>query len=171
MNTKEKIVYSLVNLMNKKPYENITIKEIAENAEINRSSYYYNFNSKDEIIKYQLKKIINEYFDFFEMIENKTKENYIYVMLAISSSYEKFFSALYKSNQIYIFQQLLIDSLRKAIKMSSEENLYEIYYFAGGLCNFIICWISKGMPGNIRKLSKIAARFIGNYNPTLIIAS
>ena len=65
MKTKEYIAYSLIGLMKTKDFETITIKEITENAHVNRSTYYRNFKSKEDILKFQLRKITEEYINKF----------------------------------------------------------------------------------------------------------
>ena len=49
---KEYISESLLILMEGKAYDDISIGEITAKAGVNRSTYYRNFSSKNEIIKF-----------------------------------------------------------------------------------------------------------------------
>ena len=49
---------ALLMLMAKKDYANITISEITQKAGVNRSTFYRNFISKDDIIKYYFMDVI-----------------------------------------------------------------------------------------------------------------
>ena len=80
MKSKDKILNSLVKLMKHKVYEIITIKEIADNAGVNRSTFYRNFKIKEDIIKYGLEKIMDEFILEFKLIQDKTHQNYIYTI-------------------------------------------------------------------------------------------
>ena len=66
MKSKDKIVKSLIELMETHEFEEITVKDISELAEVNRSTYYRNFKSKEDIIKYKLESIMDEYLKEFE---------------------------------------------------------------------------------------------------------
>lgn len=58
---REYITEALLQLMNKKNYENITITDIAERAGVTRITFYRNFNTKDDIVKQYVQNIFNEY--------------------------------------------------------------------------------------------------------------
>lgn len=64
--TKQKIQDALLELIYKKPFHKISIKEICEQAEINRSTYYYYYYEQheilQEIIDELLTMITDEYF-------------------------------------------------------------------------------------------------------------
>ncbi|HIS07210.1 MAG TPA: TetR/AcrR family transcriptional regulator, partial [Candidatus Choladocola avistercoris] len=49
--TKECLYTALLLLMEKKPYEDITITEIAKKAGVSRMSYYRLYKSKDDILE------------------------------------------------------------------------------------------------------------------------
>ena len=65
VNLKGYIAESLLFLMRKKGFADISIGEITDKAGVNRSSYYRNFDSKDDIIKYFFNRIV------FELMEKK----------------------------------------------------------------------------------------------------
>lgn len=74
MKSKDKIVQSLIELMETHEFEEITVKDISELAEVNRSTYYRNFKSKEDIIKYKLESMMDEYLEEFESKHDRTKE-------------------------------------------------------------------------------------------------
>ena len=50
--TKNQISQALIELLNNKPLDLITIKELAKKAEISRTAFYNNFNNLDDVLKY-----------------------------------------------------------------------------------------------------------------------
>ncbi|MEL7571009.1 MAG: TetR/AcrR family transcriptional regulator, partial [Eubacteriaceae bacterium] len=48
--TKNKILKTAIDMMQKKGFDNITIKGISKNAGVSVGSFYYYFNSKDDIL-------------------------------------------------------------------------------------------------------------------------
>ncbi|MGI6096268.1 MAG: TetR/AcrR family transcriptional regulator, partial [Lachnospiraceae bacterium] len=67
--SKRDIADALILLMKKKEYSKITNKEITDKAGLSHITIYRNFKNKDEILKYYLDEITNEF------IKNK-KVNY-----------------------------------------------------------------------------------------------
>ncbi|EFW89233.1 TetR/AcrR family transcriptional regulator [Streptococcus equinus] len=59
--TKNRLFLALICLMRNEKYENITIKDILEYAEVSRRIFYRHFKNKDNLLNYYFKKIINEY--------------------------------------------------------------------------------------------------------------
>ena len=59
--SKEYITEAILQLLNKKKYENITITDIAEKAGVTRITFYRNFESKDDIIKQYIQNIFSQY--------------------------------------------------------------------------------------------------------------
>ena len=58
---KEYITEAILQLLNKKKYEDITITDIAEKAGVTRITFYRNFESKDDIIKQYIQNIFSQY--------------------------------------------------------------------------------------------------------------
>lgn len=165
MKSKDKIVESLCELMKDNAFEEIQVKEITETAKVNRSTYYRNFNSKEDIIKYKLENIMDEYIEEFESQDDKSKQNYIYTILSTFLNHEDFFKTIHAQNQSYILQKVLLDYFKTNLNLEDREKLYESYYHIGGIYNFTICWIENDMEDDIEYLSEIAAKITENINP------
>lgn len=57
------LVIALLDLMDEKTYTSISVKEISKKADLNRSTFYRNFNSKEELLNYHLDILMQEYID------------------------------------------------------------------------------------------------------------
>ncbi|POP34300.1 TetR/AcrR family transcriptional regulator, partial [Blautia producta] len=55
------LVSALLVLMQKKAYKSITIKEIARKADLDRSTFYRNFKSKQDILNFHLDSLTQDY--------------------------------------------------------------------------------------------------------------
>lgn len=168
MNTKKQIADSLINLMKNNDFENITVKEITEKAGVNRSTYYRNFKSKEDILKYKLELIMEEYLSSFEGLEEKTKKNYIYTILSTYSKHKNVFLTIHQAKQTYLIQQVYMEYFQNKIKNPSTYELYKIYYHMGGIYSFTICWIEHGMDDNLEELATIGANITENFDPVLV---
>lgn len=167
MKSKDKIVNGLISLMQENDFENITIKEITNKAQVDRSTYYRNFKSKEYIIKYKLEQIMDEYLDNFNKKDNKTKEEYLFTILTTFYKYKKFFQTIHKHNKTYLLQQVLMEYFKKSLEKENMENKYVIYYHMGGIYNFTICWIENDFKDKPEELTKIALK-ITSIEPILI---
>lgn len=69
--TKEKIQNALLDLMSKKPFHKISIKEICEQAEINRSTYYYYYYEQHDILLESIDELLTLMMDEYFPIEKQ----------------------------------------------------------------------------------------------------
>ena len=168
MKSKDKIVQSLIELMKTHEFEEITVKNISELAEVNRSTYYRNFKSKEDIIKYKLESMMDEYLEEFESKHDRTKEAYIRTILETFLKHEEFLKIIHKQNQSYILQKVLANYFNNILRDASKREMYQVYYHIGGIYNFIICWIENDMKDQPESLAKIGAEITSNIEPYLI---
>ena len=168
MKSKDKIVKSLIELMETHEFEEITVKDISELAEVNRSTYYRNFKSKEDIIKYKLESIMDEYLKEFEKKTDKTKETYIRTILETFLKHEEFLKIIHKQNQSYILQKVLVNYFGDVLKDTYKKERYQVYYHIGGIYNFTICWIENDMKDRPEYLAKIGAEITSNIEPYLL---
>ena len=168
MKSKDKIVQSLIELMKTHEFEEITVKDISGLAEVNRSTYYRNFKSKEDIIKYKLESMMDEYLEEFERKHDRTKEAYIRTILETFLKHEEFLKIIHKQNQSYILQKVLVNYFNNILREASKKEMYQVYYHIGGIYNFIICWIENDMKDQPESLAKIGAEITSNIEPYLI---
>ena len=91
--TKDAIKKSFMKLLNQKPINKITVKEIVEDCGINRNSFYYHF----EDIPSLMEEIFNDQVDAFVNRDNVSDNIYDNIMDAIEFSLEN------KTAMIHIF--------------------------------------------------------------------
>lgn len=166
LRSKSWIVKSLIELMNKKPYSEITLKEISENADLTRQTLYRNFATKEAILEYYVDGFYDE---FIEVIS--AKEDIVLYDLLIT-----YFEYWYKNKE---FLKKLIDNnvysimldlhLKYLSSMATNEKLKDLTfvsnnnYFnqfaAGGLWFALKKWIED----DTEKTPKEMAEIILNY--------
>lgn len=158
MKSKQKMADSLIELMKKHPYEEITIKEISEKAEVYRSTYYRNYKSKEEIIKYKISTIMDEYQEQYYKTKQKDKETYLHTIFSTFQKHEEFFKIIHQQKQSYLIQQVLEEYFIKNRTVKDKEEYYKIYYHIGGINGFIIYWIENNMKETPEELTSIALK-------------
>ena len=136
------ITDALIQLMQKKPFEEITITELTQTAGVGRASFYRNFKSKQDVLAQHLSDLLVEWGKDFEAKGNKDYFN------------ESLFRHFYKHRDVYLllYQQglsnLIYDSIRQAFKFDESSNNVERYVkstFAGLIFGMVDEWMRQGM--------------------------
>ncbi len=70
LHTQQQIEHALFKLLQKKPYTEISIAEITRKAKVSRTSFYRNYDQKDEVIAQFL---FNQYHNFIAIMTKKMK--------------------------------------------------------------------------------------------------
>ncbi len=143
---KESIMIALVRLLEKKRMDEISIMEIARVAGVNRSSFYRNFESKEQVLVAYINHIYRRFFDTNEVLREVKTQQDVYVFclprFRFIREHKEFFIALQKNYLLgYVFEQMDVPLL---LYMNGLTEPVKGYYFAGviGSCVGIIhAWI------------------------------
>ena len=73
MNTKEKIFYVALDLFSQKGYDSVSLREIAEEVGIKKSSIYSHYPSKEAILM-DIFEYLTNLFEYDELLNNKELE-------------------------------------------------------------------------------------------------
>ena len=122
--TKNQISKALIELLNNKPLDLITIKELAKKAEISRTAFYNNFNNLDDVLKYIYQRAHKQIFkEKYSQLEYVYSDEHILDMISFfdkNSQCETAFSCILKLNLLLIWitngKQESIETLFKIIK-------------------------------------------------------
>lgn len=138
------IAEGLLKLMNDKPYAKISVSDICEKAGVNRSTYYRHFYTKEDIIRYYLDGIMNNYLLKYRDSGEQTIDGYLGIM------FSEFMQN--KDNLLLIHHEqlsyLLIDVLNKHFSVSDISNTADRFrtaYHIGGIYNDLLLGFSHGM--------------------------
>lgn len=162
---------SLLILMKEKAYSKITINEITAKAGVNRSTYYRNFQSKEEIIRFYISNIMKDYIKEFDESEDKSNENYMSIIFNNFYKHKNELLLIHKNKMSYLMLDELNEyfELLKGINLSIGEK-YKMYFHTGGIYNFLNLWLINGMKESPKILVKLSLEYLGKQSkPTLIL--
>lgn len=141
--SKKYLAEALILLMKKKDYNKITNKDITDKAGLSHITYYRNFKNKEEIIKYYLDEITNEF------IKNKKVDynpnffkDYIITLFTHLKEKEEIGLLLYKANCIHFIKDEFDKIFYNKAKNKKEE--YNYCFISGGLYNIYYNWLING---------------------------
>jgi len=147
--TKSWIFEALMQLMEEKSYDKITISDIADKAGIARPTFYRNFNDKDEVVLQYLN-------NTFKTEKDDNKNNIILIfdhiyMTKHQKNLKKILSTAGIENRIYLELQKYTLSLIEHYKKLLSPNeyficRYKIFYQMTGSLRIFFDWFINNMP-------------------------
>lgn len=166
---KSYIVESLFILLREKDFEKITIHEITIKAGVNRSTYYRNFNSKEDIIRFYFSDVMNEYLNEFRNSNDKSNENYMYIIFNNLYNNRERLLLLYKNKLAHLILDELNAFFEKNATITTRGEKYKGYFHTGGIYNFMNLWFSDDMLDTPRELMELSIEHLNiQSRPTIV---
>ncbi|HEX3076677.1 MAG TPA: TetR/AcrR family transcriptional regulator [Lachnospiraceae bacterium] len=100
LQSKRWIMDSLIEIMNKKAFQEITISELVAHADLGRRTFYRNFTSKEDVLESYLNSIIKEFIDQLSKEELLTSDYCLHQLFTLCRSNRSFLFGLHKSNML-----------------------------------------------------------------------
>lgn len=165
---RECIVQGLLLLLQEKPLENISVKEIVEKAGVNRSTYYRHFREKEEVARYFYRLRLDE--ALATAYQGITPHDYLAGIFARFLQYREELLLLEKHNLTY----LMLEELNSRIPQvhgpqgGAACSLYCNYHI-GGVFNSFRYWLSENMATSPEKLAMQCVTFLPkDFTPMLL---
>lgn len=148
--TKMLLKQSLIELMHKKSINSISIKEICEKAELNRSTFYLHYTDQIDLLSDIENEIIEQTKDYLQDSHLKS-DTYLYIktFLEYIKSNEDIFRTLLCQKDNISFQTIFItkmlDHIKESIPFSgpAEIKKYVYCYVMQGSVHIIQEWINS----------------------------
>ena len=157
--TKKALITTFSDLLETKSFENITIQDLCEKANVRRSTFYRHFNDKYDLLNHIVGTLI-EYFRTLHLPEIDPKDPRQFfnkfmkdILLFISDNkamvksvisiniYSEVYQILY--NQIYAVVKQQIEFDKQIGQFYIDEFIYG-EFLAGGILSVILNWIQYG---------------------------
>ena len=158
--TKTIIIDSFWQLLEERPYNKITVKDIVDYCQINRNTFYYHFHDIPELLENTIKKdaddIIQAYSKFGSPIDCLTP------IIQQSLKRKKAILHIYRSIQREIFLNQLeritlhavthyVDNVTSDLMLPPEDKTLLIRFYKCTLTGVILDWLDAGMNYDLLK--------------------
>ena len=176
-NTAVRFDKALLSLLEKKPFEYITISEICETAEVNRSTFYLHYENTSDLLKETTAYVLDNFASYFsvdaESIITKftdcdlqdlkfVNEKYLHPYLSFIKENQRVFSAVLSQPTVFdskaIFRRLF-DNIFKPIldrfHYPRDEQNYVMMFYLNGITAIIMEWLKDGCQKSIEDISAI----------------
>lgn len=156
------IVQALLTLIQKKPYEEITISEICIKAGLDRRTFYRNFKDKNDVLQFYFSDLQKEY-----KFALKTMPEHTFYTLALTFfEFWTFHLDFFKTTQnnqalnAALFQALntVIPAIYATAGCGISNKLqFNIAFIVGGFHNSLIAWINTGFHESAEEMATIVS--------------
>jgi len=156
--TRELLQNALVTLINERGYDGVTIQDIAERANVGRTTFYLHFNSKDELLM-SLSEVFVD-FDFGqvsreELLAPDAPPGLVALYQHFQGARTQFYTIFQGKDGALILRRLrdasaqaIEDSLRAAFAEADSAMPFNLLanYLAGAQIALLIWWAEKHQP-------------------------
>ena len=168
----EWMMTALLTLMTKKSYQDIRVKEISDQAQLARCTFYRYYTSKDELLLRCCRVQMNK------LAERMRQKNY-YTFFGVSAAYfsffleeQKFFDLLRRNDLLYFFLRCYDDlmfDVARAVKQENHEKggddfsrkvHFHFLYGVHGLWGIANNWLQTGCQESPEELAQYITAFL-----------
>ena len=165
--SKQWIIQSFLSLMEEKTFQEITVSEIAERAQLVRKTFYRNFDSKEDVLQACFDSFVLEFIEELSKLPSITIYDALYRLFTLCKKHKAFFISLRQSKMLgFLLDQwntvlphiheLMLDKIADFPHTSTPKQLeYLLAFNVGGTWNILMKWIREGMTQSPAELAEI----------------
>lgn len=176
-NTAVRFDKALLSLLEKKPFEYITIREICEEAGVNRSTFYLHYENVCDLLKETLAYVLDDFLSYFSVDTqsiaakfancdlqelNFISDEYLHSYLLFIKENQRLFSAVLSQPVTFdsnaIFQRLFDNVFRPILDRfhyPKDEQRYVMMFYLNGITAIITEWLKDGCQKSVEEVSSI----------------
>lgn len=184
-NSSIKMNNALINLLDNKDFEDITVKEICQTASVNRSTFYLHYENTYYLLKETLENLYKDFFSRYDSnlsmdrINNKSNDDlflitpkYLKPYLSFVYDNKKIFKLMYFKNEVFNGRNMYdiwLDKIFKPILSkfnvkNEEEQSYIMLFHLQGLIGLIMEWVKNDCKMPIDDLINVIQKCIKEPN-------
>ncbi len=158
---REQIIEALLSLMDTYPFDQITILQITQQADISRRTFYLYYRTKHDILNNYYDVLAKEY---YQKIKPNIRNDFMtqaVMFFSFWGEHSHYLVLLERNNLLYI----LFANIEKYLwemtvpESISKNNQYLSAFFAGGLWATLISWIRNDFKETPSELAKVVIQF------------
>lgn len=152
--TEMAIIDSFWQLLEEKPYNKITVKNIVEHCQVNRNTFYYHFQDIPDLLERVIKRDVDDIIKNNHQFESI--EDCINPIIQLSVKKKKAILNIYHSlqrdvflneleNITYYFVEKYINTLTEDFPISSQDKKLLIRFYKCALVGITLDWLEEDM--------------------------
>lgn len=148
----EHLTDALLALLRKKPLNEISVSELCETAGVGRTSFYRNFESKEDILKRQIETLFQGWMNEWKSDSKMSIDQSIYQVFTHLEANREFYGLLHKRGLTYLLKDILLNMWGFDPKQEVIA-AYASAYVAFFLYGWIEVWLRRGMKETAAQLA------------------
>lgn len=152
---KEAIVIALVELMKEKDLDEISIKGIVERAGVGRSSFYRNFDSKEDVLLLYIDRLFDATCESAPFSDENLRD-YMVSRFRAYKKHKDLFLVMRRSGLLHLlYRQTFFNVKRNVAFFDLYRNPYQAAFFSGAGTSVLIQWIENGFRESEEELANM----------------
>lgn len=159
--TKKALVEAMIQCLNEKLFEDITVQTICDVAMVRRATFYTHFSDKYELFSYTICYIYRK-FPSYQSLDSPVRTPEIYLQLIEDSinfltAHTKFVHSLIESNLAPMMLDIISTEIEKDLSPSLKEDMNTlgnssispdlvIHFYIRGIFGAFLWWITENYP-------------------------
>lgn len=148
----EHITDALLKLLKDKPMGEISISELCDLAGIGRASFYRNYDSKEDILRAYVNKLLQQGMEEAYKKENRPLSELLGLLFAHFEKHRDFYGLLHERNLVYLLKDVIIGFCGPKPEHAKEE-AYAKAFIAYALYGWVEVWFQRGMQESPEEIS------------------
>lgn len=148
----EHLTDALLALLNEKPLGEISISELCETAGVGRTSFYRNFETKEDILKRHIETLFQGWINEWKSDSKLPIDQSIYQLFTHLEANREFYGLLHNRGLTYLLKDILLDMCGFDPKQEVIA-AYSSAYVAFFLYGWIEVWLRRGMKETAAELA------------------
>ena len=142
---KDAIAAALIRLMKDKRLEQITIQEISKQAWVGRSTFYRNFESKEDVLHYHIRVLLDASQRELNPYSDDRLRDFVISQFRLCRKHKDFFIALQKNDLLHLlYKQGAVITRDNIAEFDLYRNPYQAVFFSSAAIGVIVQWIEGG---------------------------
>ena len=168
---------ALLSLLEKKPFEYVTVSEICREAGVNRSTFYLHYESTRELLNETTQYVLNDFVAYFSAEEKKIAEKfreadlrelvfinnrYLHPYLTYVRDHQRLFLAAMAQPVAFQFDAAyrrlfdgVFDPILDRFHYPAAERAYMMAFYLNGINAVVMEWIRSGCEKHIDEVIRI----------------
>lgn len=156
------LVQALLSIIQKKPYEEITISELCKKAGLDRRTFYRNFKDKNDVLFYHFSELQEEYLLKLNAMQEHTFHSLAYLYFDFWTVHLDFFKTAQREQTLNIILLQVVNTFIPTVYASGDECIsrqleYNIAFVIGGFHNVLVQWIEFGFQETAEEMAAIVS--------------
>ena len=164
------LTQALFELMNRKPFSEITITELVKYAGVGRATYYRNYTCKEEIIENYIYRLMMDFHEQHPVssLQERFTEAHLIMVFRYIQPYIPLLTVLNRSGLGFLFLDLLNRSLLQIHQadIRGEKDRLLLLAFAGAEFNIIFTDLLNSHADQEELAEQISGLFLGQQTGT-----